>query len=832
MSKIPSPEELIQLQKDNPELAKAIIAGLQLERDRADTPDYVKALFGPQLRFFDDQSKKKTAVCSRRAGKTEVVGAWLLDGARDDPGGLSVYIALSRNNCRIILWATLIAINRRHNLKLRFREIDNQLMVETPNGHKIWLAGCKDTAEIEKFRGIKLRRAAIDEGASYGSYLKALVQDVLEPALLDLNGEICIIGTPGVIPAGFFYDVTTGAGTGIDAAQQWSTHHWTVEHNPHIQIRDVESQKERNKEIKRANAPGYVNERSRRYLNEKLKENNWSRDHPTFRREFLGEWVRDEGALVYPYDKNKNKMHELPESSDWTYAMGIDVGYVDSTAFVVGAYRRDHPEMYIVYAEKREHMIPSSVAAHIERLQRRFGIDQVVMDTGGIGKGYAEECSQRYGLYIEPAEKTKKRAFIEIVRGELLSGSIKFDVREASELLQEMGNLVWDDKREKPSEAFDDHLCFAAGTMVDTPLGPRPIEDLDPGECVLTQSGIRHILATCKTEEQKLFEVTFSDGRTLRGTASHPIATPSGWCPLGELKPGDECWQCYSMAQFTEDTPILTAENWQDTMAPEGGCAFTSLSGSSSTWDVFANGDPIFTTKMEMHLTTTRKIWKRLTGESISPSTLGRIQECYLISRDEELRSGMAAKRVGHGTGNMPFNREQNTGPGPILLSAVDAVKGARRHTRVLSSALTSAKQSTLLEKEKLPDWMMSIDPARAAARASVSTSTQPENTVRLSVEATRELPGQHDVYGLTVEGEGCFLSEGILAMNCDALIYLIRALLPDYNPQIIEDPLTPSEVVNKQAREYKKRLMLRQQKAARRRMRRGDVYRDIASGK
>lgn len=483
-----SESELRELLEENPTLGRAILKRLRQEKEAREEPPYVKALFGPQKAFFLDKSKKKAAVCSRRAGKTESIAAWLLEGARDSPGEKSVYIALSRNSCRMILWATLQAICRRHSLPLKFKERDNQLVVVTENEHEIWLAGCKDSAEIEKFRGLKLRRAAIDEGASYGPFLRSLVEDVLEPALVDLNGDIAIIGTPGVVPAGYFYEITTGGGflRGGKSAAKWSTHSWSLIQNPYIQLNKV-SQEFRNSEILAANDSGYINPRSSEYLSEKLEDNRWTEDNPTFRREWLGQWVLDGAALVYPYNPTINEcfVRDMPDEGAWTYAIGVDVGHQEPTAFVVGCYRRGHPEIYIVHAEKHEGLIPSAVAVRIQALKKRFRAQFVVMDTGGIGKGYAEECSQRYGVAIQPAEKTKKLAFIEIMRGELLSGNIKVDPREAAELVLEWQNLVWDEKKAEPDSSFEDHLSDAALYLfraclpqyLPTVVKPQPTEE-------------------------------------------------------------------------------------------------------------------------------------------------------------------------------------------------------------------------------------------------------------------------------------------------------------------------------------------------------------------
>lgn len=459
-----SEDEIRVVAEANPGLVEALYSKLQsIHRSREDPP-YVKALFGPQMRFFRDPAKKKVALCSRRAGKTEAIAAWLLEGAESNPGGLSVYIALSRNNCRRILWRTMEDLQRRHNIPIKLGEKDNQLEITwLPNGHKIWLAGCKDSAEIDKFRGMKFRRVAIDEGASFGPYLRELVFDVLEPALLDLNGEMAIIGTPGVIPTGLFFEISTGSGLDKDAAKQWSTHSWTCIQNPYIQLSDI-PESEWSDEVAAAESPDYVNHRARSWLDAKMQSNGWDETHPTYLREWCGIWKRDEGALVYLYNPDINSYRFLPEDSEndrWTFAIGVDVGFNDDSAFVVGAYRHGIPEVFLVHAEKRAHMTPSQVAVRIETLKNKWNASRVVMDTGGIGKGYAEEYALRFGVAVQRAEKSKKRAYIEHLRGDLLSGKIKINPENCAPLLLEWSRMVWNEDHSAPDERFPDHCSDA-----------------------------------------------------------------------------------------------------------------------------------------------------------------------------------------------------------------------------------------------------------------------------------------------------------------------------------------------------------------------------------
>ncbi len=424
-----TPEQFAQLP---PELRGEIERRVTAARDIRGARRFLGELHPKQRAFVCDPSRRKVALCSRRAGKSHGILAWLLDGALEDPGGLSVYVARSKGDARRILQPAIDYFASRYpELKLKLREIDNQLLLIVGlTRHSIWLAGCKDKSEVGKFRGSKYKRVAIDESQEYGAFLRELVTDAFEPALIDKAGHLLLAGTPSPIPAGLFYEASTG-----DGSPQWPTHHWTIFDNPHIPNAEAEV---------RAFCLTY----------------GLDKGSATYRREYLGEWVRDEGALVYPFSANINgvTLEDVP-ALDY-FILSIDVGFVDATAFTVCGFRRDHPEVWVLRSVSMTGLIPSAVAAHAERHREEFGAGlQIVVDEGGIGKGYAEEMRQRYGIGCHAAEKTKKRAYQEIVAGELRSGTIRIVISSCEQLCDEMALLQWAPGRASEDPRFENHCC-------------------------------------------------------------------------------------------------------------------------------------------------------------------------------------------------------------------------------------------------------------------------------------------------------------------------------------------------------------------------------------
>jgi hypothetical protein len=385
------------------------------------------ALHPKQRAFVLDPSARKCAVAGRRAGKTEGFAVWLLDGWERYPNELSLFIARTAGHARRILWPALHRVNSRYELGIRFRETPD-LKAEMPNGYGVWLTGSKDFADVEKLRGPRYRRAAIDESGSFSTtLLRYLVEDILDPALLDLNGELALGGSPGVVPAGFFYQRSTG-----DGGVKWSTHdNWTCLDNPFV-----------------AGAE---------YLEKRKADNGWDDQHPTYRREYLGLWVKDLEALVFPYDGERNAFDELPYGA-WTYTLGVDLGYSDASSFVVVASRDGHPEVYVLESEQKSGLIPSAVAARVDALRHRYTFARIVVDSGGAGIGYASEMRERYGIPAEPADKRNKRIHLEMLRGDLKSGTLRIQPHRNRELIDEMQRITWNEERDDLDDRFDDHL--------------------------------------------------------------------------------------------------------------------------------------------------------------------------------------------------------------------------------------------------------------------------------------------------------------------------------------------------------------------------------------
>jgi phage terminase large subunit len=353
-------------------------------------------LFDKQLAFVEDPSPYKVAVCSRRSGKTTACAAHLVHTALNVKGSNSLYITLTRDTAKKLVWKELRRINREH--KLLGKENETELSIIFPNESTIYLSGCLNASEIEKFRGLALNLCYIDECQSFREYIRELIDDIIAPALIDYAGSLCLIGTPGPIPAGFFHECAVELDT-------WSKHAWTLWDNPHLE--------------KKSGVP------SQTLLERDLKRRGVTRDAPSIRREWFGEWVLDSDSLLLHYDSNKNHFDTLPKNIKYNYILGIDVGFEDSDALAVLAWSEQDPNTYLVDEVITAKSDITTLANQIKDLEKQYDISKMIMDMGGLGKKIGEELTRRFLIPVEAADKVRKMENYALLDDSLRTGLFK-----------------------------------------------------------------------------------------------------------------------------------------------------------------------------------------------------------------------------------------------------------------------------------------------------------------------------------------------------------------------------------------------------------------------
>jgi hypothetical protein len=349
------------------------------------------------------------------------------------------------------------------------------------------LAGAETKADIEHLRGAAAEAdlVIIDECKSFApAHLNDLVENVVEPGLMTRGGQLVMSGTPGSIPMGPFYEATcvlarneAGKPTCIPWSDKiepgpayrdlspdeyedlYSLHTWTIQDNlaaPH-QWRFALSTKRRR---------------------------GWSDDHPTWRREYLGEWVNDASDLVYSFAHANTEQqcywqpnYEYgvtglpPEEGPWHLLLGLDLGFVDDSAMVLVAYSERLRELRHVYDFKAPGMDSQAFTEEVLAIIETYGQpEMIVADFGGGGaKMIIETLNQRFGLSIQAAEKKSKNDHIELLNGDFLQHRVK--LIRGSDLEHEICGLQWDLSNDAK------HILARTGRLREDPSCPNHLCD-------------------------------------------------------------------------------------------------------------------------------------------------------------------------------------------------------------------------------------------------------------------------------------------------------------------------------------------------------------------
>lgn len=403
-------------------LRRPALAALLTERARLSSVEEFKPetlCFGPQLRAVESAAKRKVWCCGRRAGKTRGLAVGLLAKIREPPFSNVFYLTLTLKNAKRIIWSELKRLNDLFALGGEPNESEGYLRFPSLGADvHLYLGGVKDATEIEKLRGVSGKLYVVDEvQAMPQRVLVPLLKDVIRPALLDYQGELWLSGTPGALRAGYFWDVDQGR-----LANAWEHHSWTVRDNVRLPAR-----------VAGASIDAI--------LAEILRENAWTPDDPTFRREYLGEWVEDTGALVFRLT-SANHYDTLPDGGRWRYVMGVDLGFEDADALAVLGWREHERIVYLVEEATYRKSGVTELAERIGELYRKYKPHRLVADFGGLGKKIGEEIRSRHGLPMEPADKARKLEHIELLNDAFRRGH--FMCRAPGPFAEDCAIVQWD----------------------------------------------------------------------------------------------------------------------------------------------------------------------------------------------------------------------------------------------------------------------------------------------------------------------------------------------------------------------------------------------------
>lgn len=371
--------------------------------------------FPQQEAFVNDTSRYLDAQCSRRAGKTNGLAIRFFKTLERHPKSQCIYLALTRDSARDIMWPVLHEINDKYKQGCKF--LDSKLTMIHPNGAKLILLGADMKNFIKRIKGRKFPGVGVDEAQDFGPHLQSLIDDVLTPSIADyVDGWLAVTGTPGPVPQGYFFDVTRNRKYG------YSHHEWTIMENPFMPN------------------PGH-------FISELCAKREWADNHPTLLREYKNQWVLDVKSLWINYSETVNhypQLPTLPAPHKYNYIMGIDIGFKDADAIAILAWSDAAPTVYLVEEVITAKQGLTELVEQVQALQKKYNPDKMVIDEGGLGKKLAEEMRRRYQIPVQAADKARKQENVEILNDTLRLG--RFKAKGASRFAKDsyLVQIDWD----------------------------------------------------------------------------------------------------------------------------------------------------------------------------------------------------------------------------------------------------------------------------------------------------------------------------------------------------------------------------------------------------
>lgn len=388
-------------------------------------------MFPKQQAFWTCEGMFASALCTRRAGKSEGGKLEMLATALDIPNANILYGTLTKDKAKAICWAPTMRLLSELGLRRvergdlfeedgDFKTDETRMEITFKNGAKIKLTGFDSSPkEIDKVLGEPYDLVILDEVQSFKGNVGDLVYKRLHITVAERRGRIRMTGTPGDVRLGFFYDVNC-----TDKLQKfkWDLHKWSWKDNvgrsthkttEGMLMRDILQQE----------------------LDEILKINPRFIETAEYAQEWCGEYFVDVDNLVYKFNPLENVYENEPVITDCI--LGIDLGWHDETAMTVLGWSDQAPYLYQLDEYYESKVDLDTVAEKALEFKAQYPIIDMVIDsqnTQGI-----KTIENRYNIGFTSADKMGKFEHIRLLNTDLRRGKVKF--KESATWISEASKL-------------------------------------------------------------------------------------------------------------------------------------------------------------------------------------------------------------------------------------------------------------------------------------------------------------------------------------------------------------------------------------------------------
>lgn len=352
-------------------------------------------------------------MAGRRAGKSEADVKKAVSTAIDREDARILLIGLSFTRCIEVFWQPIVQLLGDLGIEvLSHNRSEGTLKLN--NNSEIHFHGNTTVDERDKIRGSKWDVVIIDEVQNQKA-LPILINEIIEPTLLDRKGQLILSGTGPKVRGTYWEELWTN---NVNALKL----NWNISHNPFI--------------------PDYE-----KVLEDIKRDKGLSDTSPLFLREYLGKISYDDDALVFRltpdnYYNTENEITQWINSqpvTDVKFSAGLDYGWSDADGFVITMFSTSKPEKWILWEHKSNRTGITELADKIKEGIAYINTNPIFQcipdrhfyiysDAGGVGKKVSYELSTQYGLPCLDAYKVDKDFQIEMLQEEVRTGHLK--VRE------------------------------------------------------------------------------------------------------------------------------------------------------------------------------------------------------------------------------------------------------------------------------------------------------------------------------------------------------------------------------------------------------------------
>lgn len=301
----------------------------------------VNYLFSKQLEVLNSGPGSKIVCCSRRAGKTILAGGTILINCLNKPNTTCMYIGKTMELAEDLLGKTMDQII--DDLQLTDSKGKRINWKKFENGSDIIIRGLSNTKDPDMIRGQKAKVVVIDEFFHMveDGLLEYMIKEVLEPMQMDFANEYVtlFIGTPPKVKG------TYGEKMWIEA--KIPHFHWTFEDNPYP-----------------------IGQDKKAFVEAKLAEKGLDWTSPYAQREYFGQFVYDEDALLYPIFHTFNPDAFMPQLNITSIYVGIDYGVSDSNAIIGVAWDDELRRGFVFFESKNNRLQVDASMSMLDHLKR------------------------------------------------------------------------------------------------------------------------------------------------------------------------------------------------------------------------------------------------------------------------------------------------------------------------------------------------------------------------------------------------------------------------------------------------------------------------------